>query len=104
MTERSGSKLGPFVVGVVAGASMASVVFAIARFPQDVPAGQAMDALIQIHGLYAWRVSAVVGPVLLIGACASAIRGRLRPAAWLVLGWAAFEFVGDLVFALRYWP
>ena len=100
----SDRRAGPFIVGLVAGASAASMIFAVARVPQDVPAGQALDALIQIHWLYTWRVSAVAGPVLLIAACASAIRGRLRPAAWMVLGWASFEFLGGLAYALRYWP
>src|SRR3990167_8752345 len=100
----SDRRAGPFIVGLVAGAAAASVIFSLARIPQDVPAGQALDALIQIHSLYAWRVSAVVGPLLLIPACASAIRGRLRPAAWMVLGWASFEFLGGLAYALRYWP
>jgi len=100
----SDQRAGPFIVGLVAGAGAASVIFALARMPQDVPAGRALDALIEIHSLYAWRVSAAVGPVLLSVACISVIRGRLRPAAWMVLGWAILEFLGDIVYALRYWP
>ncbi len=98
------NRLGAGIVGFVIGTFITSTVWVISRLKTYYEGEWDPDAFIWMSDLFLWRIGAVVQPFLALAAVIMVLRGKLRPAAWLMLGYFLFEVMQALLRSIRYWP
>ena len=91
-------ELGSLVVGIVLGLTISLIIYALVRINWDV------KYFTNILHLFSWRLQQIIQPVFGLASVVFALRGKLRKAAWMMLGYFLFEIVSGTITGITYWP
>ena len=91
-------ELGSLVVGIVLGLTISLIIYTLVRINWDV------EYFTNMLHLFSWRLQQIILPIFGFVAVVFALRGKLRKAAWMMLGYFLFEIVGGTITGITYWP
>lgn len=98
LTMKKNRELGSLVVGIVLGLTISLIIYTLVRI-----AGE-LEYFTNLISLFSWRLHQIVQPIFGLVAVIFAIRGKLRKAAWMMLGYFLFEIVSGTITGITYWP